>query len=232
MTQPLLTVVLPVYNESMQLHASIERLSKTLQGIPHRIIAVNDGSTDDTLSNLRAIKLPNFEVLTYEVNRGKGFALRQGIQAIESEYGAYIDADLDLHPESLILGLQELQKDPSISIALGSKVHPKSTVRYSMLRKLLSRAYRVYVRLLLEVDVSDTQTGLKVFRTAQIQQAAIHCESNGWTFDLELLTRLKNQGDKFVEIPVELDYQFSSSMDLKSALKALTDTVAVAKLTR
>lgn len=218
------TVVLPFFNESNQVQEAISRVVSTLEGLRYKLILVDDGSTDNSVTLINNLQLPQVHVISYSPNRGKGYALKQGISRITSEYGAYIDADLDIDPSSLLLGLTLLKKNPTITMAIGSKIHKDSVVQYSCTRKILSKTYRLLTTILFRLSVNDTQTGLKVFRSKEINQTLDRVSADGWSFDLELLSFVQLDGGTIAEIPVNLNYQFNSNLDSKSALSALKET--------
>jgi hypothetical protein len=74
------------------------------------------------------------------------------------------------------------------------------------------------------LDLSDTQTGLKVFRTEAVSDVLHKLKCDGFEFDLELLSRLARGGHSFVEIPVDLDYKFKSTINIRTGAKALVST--------
>lgn len=223
--QKIITVVIPIFNEEQDVTECINRVSQVLKSVPHQILAINDGSTDSTYAKLKLINNDSLKILTYEENRGKGYALRFGIAEIQTPYGAFLDGDLDLHPDTLPIGLDLLMNNPQITMALGSKLHKSSRVNYSRKRKALSMIYRLFIRTLFNLNVSDTQTGLKVFRTEPIAVAALGAKSDGWSFDVELLCLVKAKGGKFAEVPVDLDYQFNTKLKASSAFKAIMELV-------
>lgn len=229
LTPEIITVVLPSYNEAQHIGEAISRVRTALDGLDYQLIVVDDGSTDDSVDVLNSLDKTRLEIISYSPNRGKGYALRTGIKHITTEYGAYIDADLDIDPGALMTGLNELKNDKNLSIAIGSKNHKESIVEYSVFRRLLSRIYRLITTILFELHVSDTQTGLKVFRTKDVMHSLAKVSANGWSFDLEFLSYVHREGGKILEIPVKLDYQFNSNLDAKSAFTSLWETFKFAK---
>lgn len=224
-----LTVVLPSYNEALHIGKVLDRICKELVGIDYKLIVVDDGSTDNSVEVLKSLSIPNLEIISYKSNQGKGYALQTGLSKIRTEYGAYIDADLDIDPSALVTGIYELRKDSNLSIAIGSKVHKESIVEYPAIRRILSRIYRILTTILFRLNVNDTQTGIKVFRTSDIQYALSKVSANGWSFDLEFLSYIQRGGGKILEIPVKLDYQFNSNLDGKSAISSLWETFKFAR---
>ena len=205
--KPELTIVLPAYREEATIEVCLQRLIALLddKAISFEARVVVDGSG--------------------ERNTGKGFAVRRGFEDCTTEFIGFIDADLDLHPEGLAIALDLLKSSgPEVCGAIGSKVHPESNVEYPLSRRLISAIYKQFVKIGFSLDLSDTQTGLKVFRTAAINSVLPELKCNGFEFDLELLCKLARKDFKFREIPVHLDYKFKSTVNMRTGIKALVST--------
>lgn len=226
MTKPKLSVVVPAYNEASTIVPAMERLCRILDqvDIVYEIIVVSDGSTDETVSKLKRMQLPEIQVVDCPVNMGKGAALRTGSKAAVGEYLAYQDADLDLHPEALV-GLLNLIESTHADGAIGSKVHPDSVVRYPLSRRVMSSVYRWLIRLAFDLHVSDTQTGVKVFNREKVIALVESVETNGFGFDLELLVRMHKEGLHVIEGPVSLDFHFESTVRLSAIGTMFRDLV-------
>lgn len=220
----LLTIVMPAHNEELEIWEALERLLRALEGVPFKVIVVDDGSSDATLEILTSVKHPCVSVVSHSPNRGKGFAVKRGLQMCSSEFIGYLDGDLDLDPSALIAGYEILRASPEVDGVIGSKLHQDSKVVYSRLRRIFSLAYRALVRILFKVQASDTQTGLKVFRKSSIDSILDATVSEGWAFDLELIARFENAGALIVEVPIKLDYKFTSSLTVRSVVIALQET--------
>ena len=112
-------------------------------------------------------------------------------------------------------------------MVVGSKLHPKSIIEYPLFRKLQSHAYRVLVNSLFDLGITDTQTGLKIGRALAFVKSLPDSEIDGFAFDLSLLVNASKLNFRLSEVPVELNYQFESSVRLKSAIQTLLDTFRV-----
>lgn len=222
----MLSVVVPAYQAGPTIYDALLLLFEALDGLdrPYEVIVVVDGSTDSTAAEV-ARHTDRVRTVAYPQNRGKGYALRRGLAECAGEHVAYIDADMELHPDGLgrLLGLVEQGYDA----ALGSKRHPESRVHYPPFRRLQSRAYLGLVRLIFGLAVTDTQTGLKVLRGDVVRQALPLLERDGFAFDLELLVVLRQFGARVVEGPIELDYRFETTTNLRAAGAVLRDTLAI-----
>ena len=227
-----LAVVIPAYNESLRIADSIRVVSRFLeaQKADYEIIVVDDGSTDGTFAAAQSATEPSFErlrVFRYDENQGKGFALSMGARASERLLTAFLDADLDLSPE-LLTRLSAMMSAANAEVAIGSKRHPESTLRYPLTRRLYSRIYGLLVRALFRLDLSDTQTGIKLFRTSALKQALVQTSSRRYAFDVDLLAAARSLGFRIVEAPVHIDFvRKRSRLGIASALRMFVDTFVV-----
>lgn len=224
---PVLSVIMPVYNEGPRLFANLQRTVPPLRYLgPCEVIVVNDGSADDSAAEMKraAELLP--EVRTVNLpHAGKGEALRQGAAEARGEFVAFFDADLDLPPEQILffVAVQRVKKADAV---IGSKMHPDSTVQYPLRRRIYSMGYYLLTKLLFGLPVRDTQTGLKLVRRSLLTKALARTKLTGFAFDLELLVRLLQLGARMTEAPVVVDYNMKfGGIGLPAVWTILRDTV-------
>ena len=224
-----LSVVVPAYREGRRIYDNLNRLVGELDklGVPYEIVVVSDGNTDATVKEAKRVQSPAVKVFHYPMNIGKGFALSCGIDQSSGELITFIDADMELDPAN-IKGFIDLMKSSGCDAVIGSKRHPDSKVSYPRLRRLQSAIYQLVVRLLFNLNVRDTQTGLKLFRRQVLEEAVPLLAIKRFAFDLELLVVARLLGYRNVcEAPIRLDYQFESTVNLRSAFDVLWDTAAI-----
>ncbi len=223
------SVVVPAYQEAASIAPALTRLVGVMEasGRPYEIVVVSDGSTDGTADEARALDLPGVTVLEYPVNRGKGVALRHGFEHSSNPLVAFIDGDLDLDPVVLPGFLARIDADEA-DVVVGSKVHPESRVAYPLSRRVASRTFRLATRVMLGLDLGDTQTGVKAMRRSIVAPVIEGIQANGFAFDLELMCWLKERGARIREAPVILDFEFTSSIKAASAWEAVRDLRLVA----
>lgn len=220
----LLSVIVPAYREAVTIEEAIKRLTSALDGIrfQYEVILVSDGNTDGTPEIVRSLNLPYVRVLHYQDNQGKGYALCHGIRSAQGDLIAFIDADLDIDPSGIERFLEILEQTGADAV-VASKIHPESKVDYPPIRRFQSKVFRQLVRVFFNLEVSDTQTGLKLFRRELLDTCLPHITSVGFAFDLELLVLANDASYRVVEGPLHLKYQFSTTTTIRDITKVLMD---------
>jgi O-antigen/teichoic acid export membrane protein len=226
-----LTVVVPYYNPGKLLVPTIERLLSVLDasGATYEVIAVSDGSTDGSDRELdEALSgRPQLTNVVLAQNQGKGAALRVGLAMGHGRYLGFIDADGDLDP-ILLDSFQTMVRLYSPDIILGSKRHPLSEVEYPFLRRVYSWGYQQVVRLGFRLNIRDTQTGIKLIRRDVLSAVLPRMVEKRFAFDLELFVIARRLGYKrFLEAPIRLRHQFTSTVSWRSVYRSLLDTMAI-----
>jgi glycosyltransferase involved in cell wall biosynthesis len=203
-----LSIIVPVFNEAPQIIENLNLLLTEVEAYFHNfeVIVVSDGSTDETAAKLLAYRHPVVKPIVIEKNSGKGNAVRAGFLRATGQYVLFIDGGMEIHPREIriFMGLMDLYES---DIVVGSKRHPQSMVIYPWYRRLLSWTFQGLIRFLFDVHVTDTQVGIKLFRSEIISSILPHLEINRYGFDLELLTLAKLAGySRILEAPIRLDY--------------------------
>ena len=221
-----LSVIVPAYKEAATIAEALERLISVLNGLnrSYEVIVVSDGNTDGTAAIAQRLNLPRVTVLHYAQNQGKGYALRHGVANAMGTLVAFIDADLDIHPEGIGRFL-EILESRRVDAVVASKIHPDSLVNYPTFRRLQSKVFRLLVEVLFRLDISDTQTGLKLFRKELLDTCLPLVTTSGFAFDLELLVLANDAQFKIVEGPLQLDYKFATTTGGAAVLHMLRDMV-------
>ena len=212
--------------EGPKIASNVRKLTDALDrlGTDYEVIVVSDGSTDDTYHEALAAASSKVRVFGYTPNMGKGFALRYGFAHSTGDPVTFIDADMELHPKEIGIFVK-LMDIYECDVVVGSKRHPQSRVHYPAFRRLQSWVYQVLIRILFDLNVSDTQTGLKLFRREVLEAVFPYMLVRRWAYDLEFFVIARMKGYRnFIEAPVVVDFQFASTTGLHSVIQVLRDT--------
>ncbi len=204
---PLVSVVIPAYNEERRLPVTLPRVVRFLEGqdFPWEVLVADDGSTDRTAEIVAELaqQHPGLHLRRLP-HRGKGSALRSGVLAARGVLRFLCDADLSVPIEDLPRFLPALEE---AEVAIASR-EAAGAVRYDepVYRHWMGRIYNLLVRLLLLPGIQDTQCGFKGFRGAVVEPLFSRQGMEGWGFDVELLYLARRQGYRIVEVPVHWTY--------------------------
>jgi glycosyltransferase involved in cell wall biosynthesis len=223
------TVVVPAYNPGEAIVRTVQEILSAFDAAGHdvSVLVVSDGSTDGSDALVEAIKSPQVHHLRHDVNKGKGAALRTGFSAARTPVVGFVDADGDLSPRQLV-ELVRIQNETQSHIVFGSKRHDRSSIDASPLRRLSSRAYQLLVRYLFQLDIKDTQTGIKVFRRDVLDATLPVVREEGYALDLELFVAARSAGfGSFVEVPITLQRIGASTISSRSALRMIAHTLRI-----
>ena len=227
--RPQLSVVIPAYNEARRIVPTVGAIAAHLAGqsVAFEIVVSDDGSTDDTVRRLRDLDLRNLRVLAPGRNRGKGAAVRAGVQAARGDFVLFTDADLSTPIEELDNMFVYARAGTPVVIgsraAGGAAEHDRST-----LRSLLSAVLRTLARIVLRLPVADTQCGFKLFRADVARELFGQQTIDGFSFDLEVLWLARRAGYRIVERPVTwFDAPGSKVRPLRTTLAFLRDLVGI-----
>jgi len=217
-----LSVVIPCYNEIDTL-ATLMLKVQAAPYEPKEIIVVDDGSTDGTRELLQNGHIAGIDrLIMHERNRGKGAALRTGIQAATGEVIVTQDADLEYDPleyEKLIQPILANQADVVFgSRFLGSNPHRVLYFWHRIGNGLLTFVSNMFTNL----NLTDMETGYKLFRREIIQ--AIHIEENRFGFEPEITAKIARMGVRIYEVGISYHgrtYAEGKKITWEDGLKAL-----------
>jgi dolichol-phosphate mannosyltransferase len=226
------SVVLPAFRKESSISdviSSIHQIFSRTQEL-FEIILVCDGEIDRTAEIARGMRLAELRILSYSENRGKGYAIRQGCEVAQGEILVMTDADMDLAHER-IQHLIKLLEENKADLVVGSKMHPDSKVQYPPFRRALSFCYRILIRVLFKLKISDTQTGMKVAKNHSMRLVLNELSEDGFAGDLEVIIAFHRNNMKIIEGPITLNYQFSTTVGILSVLKMMSGTFRIFLIT-
>ncbi len=220
---------MPAYAQADSIATDMARIRSALAGIARQfeIILVIDGRIDDTAERAEALEIDELTVHVIEQNRGKGNALRTGFQLVTGDIAGYLDAGMDIDPEAIAHCASIIARGDA-DIAVGSKRHKESRVRYPLRRRVYSFGYQTMIKFMFDLEVHDTQVGLKFMRRDLAQSLFKDLTIDGFSIDIELLALAVRRGfDRIVECPVSIDLIFTSSIRTSTVKQMLADTIRV-----
>ena len=197
-------VVIPVLNEEQRLP---ETLKQTLSLLAQRpwssaVVVVDNGSVDRTVDIAR--RWPTTTVPIHVIGcavRGKGAAVRRGIETSRAHYVGFMDADLATPIETLDVAMTLLQQGTAAVVASRRAPFAGYEGVQSAPRRFGSAFFRLCFRLVV-AQVADTQCGFKFFAGEVARQLISECRVDGFVFDVELLARLQDEHYEIREVPV------------------------------
>lgn len=217
-----LSVVIPVYNEAATIAELISRVHAV--DVSKQIIVIDDGSTDGTRDVLEGLKerYENMRVLLQPRNRGKGAALRLGFEHATGDYVLVQDADLEYDPAEYPVLLRPLIEDKA-DVVYGSrflttKQHRVLFFWHSVGNRLLTLISNMFTNL----NLSDMETGFKVFRREVIQ--SIKLEQNRFGFEPEVTVKIARMKLRIYEVGISYygrTYEEGKKIGWKDGVKAL-----------
>jgi dolichyl-phosphate beta-glucosyltransferase len=206
MADPIYSIVIPAYNESERLRATLDRVVAYVaeKKWNAEVVVVNDGSRDNTRDIILeyAARHACVRLLDNPGNRGKGYSVRHGMLEARGELLLFSDADLASPIEEAERLFAVLRG--GVDVAVGSRWLDPSlqTVRQPFYRRVLGRIYNLLLRVLLGLNYKDTQCGFKAFTRAAAQAVFPRQIIERWGFDPEILYLARHLGLKIEEVAV------------------------------
>ena len=218
-----LSIVIPCYNEAKDIASNVEKVKSYLldKKIDHELLLVNDGSKDNTKEVIESIK--GVKALSYEKNRGKGGAVKYGIENATGDYVLFMDADLSTDL-SAIEKVVELA--PSYDLIIGSR-HAKDSVikkKQPWTRVFIGWCCRVLVKMLFHTKLKDTQCGFKAMKVDAAKRIVAKQLVTNFAFDVEYIYIARLNNLSMYELGVIWSDDRGSTVNpIKSSLKFFRD---------
>ena len=200
------SIIIPAYNEAARVGATLEKVLAYVaeQGWDAEVIAVNDGSRDNTAEVIRdyAAKNPRLRLLENPGNRGKGYSVRNGMLHAQGEILLFTDADLSSPIEEAVKLLAAIAHGADIAIGSRWLRSDLQTQRQPFYRQLFGRIFNGILRITLGLSFKDTQCGFKAFTRRAAMTIFPLQKIERWGFDPELLYLARKFRFKVAEVPV------------------------------
>ena len=203
----MISIIIAAYNEESRIEETLLKIHKYLDGqnYDYEIIVVDDGSTDNTRQIAENYKpeVRNLNIISYPVNKGKGYALRQGVFDSTGDTVLLTDADLSTPIEELAV-LLPLIAEHEYDLVIGSRALRNSKIlkKQAWWREGMGKIFNRIVRLMVIDDFKDTQCGFKLFSGEAACSLFKHASVNRFAYDVEILALAKKRGYRISEKPV------------------------------
>lgn len=225
------SVVIPAYNEAKRLPRYLQEIVTYFEGRgePYEVLVVDDGSVDGTAELVREIAAshPVVGVHVLARNRGKGHAVRIGMQRMRGRLRLMADAD-GATPITELTRLEAAMQDGADLVVGSRALRDNSVVRHTLRhRRLAGNVFSLLVRCLGVRNVMDTQCGFKLFRGEVADHLFGMVCTDGYGFDVEVLLLAQKKGYRTVEVPVSwADQPGSKVRVVKDGARMLSQIVA------
>jgi glycosyltransferase involved in cell wall biosynthesis len=213
-----LSIVVPIYDEGATIAEIINRVLAVR--LANEIIVVDDGSTDGTAATLANLRSEKVHVVTHPHNRGKGAAVRSGLQAAQGDLILIQDGDLEYDPRDIPALLKPIEEGIA-DVVYGSRFlgGPRRPTMYWHM--VANKMLTFQTNVLYNTILTDMETGYKLFRRETL--AGIHIHSNHFDFEPEITAKLLKRHARIYEVPISFnprDYSEGKKIGLKDAFSA------------
>jgi len=219
MNQPLLSVIMPVYNEQETLTEILTRVRAV--DLEKEIVVVDDGSSDGTRDILKEEeKKGDLKILYHEVNKGKGAAVRTGLEHASGDFIIIQDADLEYDPREYPKLLKPILEGEA-EVVYGSRSLVFKETMF-LLQALGNKIVTLATNLLYGIALSDMETCYKVFRAEVIK--SIPLRSRRFEFEPEITAKLLKRGYRIHEVPISYqgrEYHEGKKLTWRDGITAL-----------
>ncbi|MFA5271414.1 MAG: dolichyl-phosphate beta-glucosyltransferase [Candidatus Omnitrophota bacterium] len=231
-----ISIIIPAYNEEERLKTAFEKLYQYLTGkkYDYEVIIVDDGSTDktrETVSESMLAKAGKIIFLQNGKNKGKGFAVKQGILHSIGEYVLFSDADFSTPIQEFDKLFDYLKNGYDIAIGSRSVIGSNITVRQPLYREMMGKFFNFLVQIFVLRGIHDTQCGFKLFSGKCAKSIAQELKIDRFGFDVEMLYLAQKKKYKIKEVPVTWINSTESKVNpIKDSFKMFLELLSIKKL--
>ena len=231
-----LSIIFPLFNEKNRLTNLFKKVKKFSMNTSYDIeyIFVNDGSTDKSLTLIKKFKKENIErikikIISYNTNKGKGYALKQGVLASNKKWILTMDVDLSVSLEQINNWNQKKFIKNKECSYFGSRLNIDSKIITKKYRAFTGTVFNFILRLLIKenfLKVKDTQCGFKLYNKNVAKLVFKKIREYGYIHDVEILIILRKYNLKVYELPITWIHKDGSKINLiKDSIKMIAGLI-------
>jgi len=227
--QPDLSIIIPAYNEELRLPKTLDQIQEYLNsiGVSAEVIVVDDGSRDSTVQVVesKSAGWPALRVVKNPGNHGKGYSVRHGMLEARGRIVLFTDADLSAPIEEADKLIEALHTS---DIAIGSRAMDRGLIEVHQpwTREIAGIMFNTIVRVVLGLNIEDTQCGFKAFHREKSQIIFQQQRIERFGFDPELLFLAKRNGLTIAEVPVRWANAPGTTVSMWDGIRAMFFEVA------
>lgn len=227
-----LSIVIPAYNEAQRLPTSLKRVFTWLDevGANAEVLVVDDGSQDATLQVARDLAgaEPRLRVFGLQRNRGKGAAVRRGVEEAQRDWVLFSDADLSTPIEEVLRLAAAIEAGHEVAIGSRDVVDSAIERHQPWYREAMGRTFNRIVQTLAMPGIRDTQCGFKLFSATAAKRSFSRMTIEGFAFDVEVLFIARRLGYPIAEVGVRWINDERTTVDpLRDSAKMLFDVARI-----
>ena len=214
-----ISVIIPAYNEEERIESTLKEYVNFLNREFEKnfeIIVVTDGCIDRTPEIVENMRRECSKIIHLHPPKrlGKGGAIKLGFKTAKGNVIGFVDADCSLSPKDCKTLINKLRNCDAV---IGSRRMGNKQVYDSFTREMGSRAFNFLVKLLFHLPFRDTQCGAKFFKKNVVKSVVDELGLSDWSFDVELLYRIRRKGFKIVETEIEWNHKKGSKLKVSRA---------------
>ena len=196
------SIIIPCFNEEKTVYMVVKNICNQFKEC--KVIVVDDGSTDNSYTELKRIESNNLNIIKLEKNQGKGNAMRKGLESInDSEIVIFTDADDEINPKDIQKVLDKYKEDMYIVSVFGSrfkKISVSTILKMGLHRYLANRFLTVVSNIIFKQNLTDMETAVKSFKSYLVKD--LNLIANGFDIEPEFVKELSRLNIKIDEVSI------------------------------
>ena len=194
-SKPTLSIIIPAFNEEQSLREVLDAISVD---IPHEIIVIDDGSTDNTFPVAK--KYPYVRSVHHIINRGYGAAVITGFRIAAGDVIVTIDADAQNDPKEIPEIIEPIISDET-DVVIGSRyLNESNDLNISLIKRIGEKSISFVLRKKYGIKITNSQSGFRALRKA-VLKSVLPITEERFGFNIEFLTRALASGFRVLEVP-------------------------------
>jgi len=229
-----LSIIFPLFNEENRLPKLFKEIKKFLikNKLNIEFIFIDDGSIDNSLILIKKFKKENIKkidikIIKYKKNRGKGYALKQGVLIANKKWILTMDIDLSVSLKQINSWVKNRFIKNGNNIFFGSRLLKKSNIIAKKYRVFTGNIFNILLRLMINdkfLNIKDTQCGFKLYKKSLAKIIFKNIKENGYIHDVEILILIRKKKFRVYELPVNWIHKDGSKINIiKDSIKMLID---------